>query len=282
MSVLLRMNSFKHSFSPTELKIFQYIEKNPEQASHMTAKQLAQAANVSAPSVVRFTKKIGYTSLTDFKIQLSSELQSSKEVPSSYADVQPNESFQSIKEKITTNAQISLNETASILNEDAFEKAIALLKQAPAILTFGVGASALTAQDIVHKWSRIGQFVFHERDIHLFLPQVINASAHSLLWLISNSGKTPELLYLAEIAQKRQLPILTLTQLGNNPLHELATVGLQTARPMEAENRSAATNSILSQFLTVDTLFYLYISQNQQYTKQISESKQTMEDYKKH
>ncbi|WP_442760657.1 MurR/RpiR family transcriptional regulator, partial [Enterococcus italicus] len=65
MSVLLRMNSFKHSFSPAELKIFQYVEKNPEQASHMTAKQLAQAANVSAPSVVRFTKKIGYTSLTD-------------------------------------------------------------------------------------------------------------------------------------------------------------------------------------------------------------------------
>lgn len=280
MSVLLRMNSFKHSFSPTELKIFHYIESNPEKATHMTAKQLAQAANVSAPSIVRFSQKMGYASLTDFKIQLSTELQSTKTVPTTYADVQPNESFHSIKQKIATNAQISLNETVGILQEETFLQAIELIKHAPAILTFGVGASALTAQDIVHKWSRIGQFVSNERDIHLFIPQLINAPANSVVWLISNSGKTPELLYLADIAKKKQLPILTLTQLGANPLHESATIGMQTARPMEAENRSAATNSILSQFLTVDILFYLYISQNHQYIKQILESKKIMEDFK--
>ena len=279
MSVFLRMESFKRTLSNSEEKIYEFVFAHPDQVVKMTAKEIADASGVSAPKVVRFSKKIGYDSLTDFKIQLSTELQTSKIQTTNYNDVEPNDSFYSIKEKISSNAQISLNETTSLLDETAFSKAITLLEHADVLFSFGVGASALSAQDIVHKWSRIGKVVCQEHDLHILLPQLINCKQQAILLVVSNSGKTPELLYLAQAAQQAKIPIITLTQFGPNPLADLATVSLQTARPTESINRSAATTSLLSQFLVIDTLFYLFISHFPHYQEAITTSRELIHDF---
>lgn len=279
MSVFLRMESFQKTLSTSEEKIYDFVLSHPDQVVKMTAKEIADASGVSAPTVVRFSKKIGYDSLTDFKIQLSTELQTNKLQTNNYNDVDPTDSFYSIKEKISANAQVSLSETTSLLDETAFSKAITLLEHAQVIFSFGVGASALSAQDIVHKWSRIGKVVRQEHDLHILLPQLINCKQKAVLILVSNSGKTPELLYLAQAAQKARIPMITLTQFGPNPLADFATVSLQTARPTESINRSAATTSLLSQFLVIDTLFYLFISQYTHYQEAIATSRQLITDF---
>lgn len=279
MSVFLRLESFQGILSSSEQKIYDLIVAHPDQVIKMTAKEIATASGVSAPTVVRFSKKVGYQSLTDFKIQLSTELQTNKLQPANYNDVAPNDSFYSIKEKISANTQVSLNETTNLLTEATLNEAIALLEDAEVMFTFGIGASALTAQDIQHKWSRLGKIVCQEQDIHLLLPQLINQKKRALLFLISNSGQTPEIVYLAKVAKEIGIPIITLTQFGPNPLNEQATIGLQTARPTEAINRSAATTSLLSQFLVIDMLFYTFISQFPHYQEAVTTSRTLIKSY---
>lgn len=94
----------------------------------MTAEQLAMATKISAPTVVRFTKKIGYQSLTDFKIQLSTEIHQPIH-STGYSDVDPNESIEILKAKMSHNAQITIQETADILSEEVLLTAISLLEK---------------------------------------------------------------------------------------------------------------------------------------------------------
>ncbi len=85
--------------------------------------------------------------------------------------------------------------------------------------------------------------------------------------LISNSGNTADVVALAEIAKIMNIEIIALTQFGNNPLSKIADVLVQTSRPKEITNRSAATNSLLAQFATIDIIFYFYMAKNEQLAK---------------
>ena len=69
MSVLSHMKSMQKEMSAAEKKIYCFIRDNSEKAASMTANEIAEASGASAPTVVRFSKKMGFNSLTDFMIK---------------------------------------------------------------------------------------------------------------------------------------------------------------------------------------------------------------------
>ncbi|MEO1771181.1 MULTISPECIES: MurR/RpiR family transcriptional regulator [Enterococcus] len=279
MSVLSHMDSMKKDMSAAEKKIYRFICDNKETIPTMTASEIAAGAGSSAPTVVRFSKKMGFNSLTAFKISLSAETRQAVEI-TGYSDVGPNEPFQTLKNKLANNAQFTISETSELFNEKIFNEACHLLESTNFCFVSGVGASRLAADDITQKWTRLGKNIVYETDYNLLLPQLVTNAKQSVLFLISNSGKTPELIALAETAKSLDIPIIALTQFGQNRLSKLADIHLQTSRPMEAEIRSAATNSIIAQFITIDLLFYLYISRNQKYAKKIFNTRQAIDQYR--
>lgn len=282
MSVLSRIESIQSELSNSEKKLFDYIKKNSEKVPSMTASQLAQATGISAPTVVRFAKKTGFSSLTDLKIQLSAESGSRQthEEIIGYADVALNESFHDITAKLSHNAQVTMHETADLLEEQVMLAAADLLKTRNRIFVCGIGASSLIAQDIQQKWTRLGKVVIFETDYNSLLPQLIKHEKECLLWAVSNSGQTPEILHLAEFTKEMGIPVLSLTRFGSNSLSKLADVPLQVSRPKEANMRSAATNSIIAHLLAVDVLFYVFLSKNEQLAQNIYESRQAIANYR--
>lgn len=282
MSVLSRIESMKNELSLSEKKLFVFMEEHPEKVPSMTASQLADATGISAPTVVRFAKKTGFASLTDLKIQLSAEtgLRQNPHEKLGYADVELNEPFQAITSKLSHNAQITLTETANLLDDALMVAATDLLAARERIFVCGIGASSLIAQDIQQKWTRLGKIVIFENDYNLLLPQLVKYEKKNVLWVISNSGHTPEMVHLAEFATGKKIPIISLTRFGNNPLSKLADVPLQVSRAKEANRRSAATNSIIAHLLAVDVLFYVFLSKNERMARNIYESRQAIADFR--
>ncbi|WP_159723514.1 MurR/RpiR family transcriptional regulator [Enterococcus sp. CSURQ0835] len=280
MSVISHMASMQDEMSSTETRIFQYIKQNTEKVPGMTAQEIASASAASAPTVVRFSKKMGFNSLTDLKISLSAETRQSTDTPTSYTDVTPNESFQSLKNKLSQNAQFTIHETTALFDEEIFTQAAELLERSERCFVVGIGASRLAADDAAQKWSRLGKMISFENDYNLLLPQLSNHTSQNLLWLISNSGNTPEIVALAETAYSLHIPIISLTQFGQNRLSRLADVNLQTSRPVETAIRSAATNSIIAQFTAVDLLFYYYISRNEAYAESIYRTRKAVDTFR--
>lgn len=279
MSVLSHMESMEQEMSAAEKKIYRFIRENSEKAAGMTASEIAKASGASAPTVVRFSKKMGFSSLTALKIELSAETMQERS-NNTYSDVGQDESFHSLKNKLASNARYTIDETSALFNEEDFLAACTLLEEKEYCYVLGIGASNLAATDIVQKWSRLGKNMINEPDYNTILPQLVLHHDKAVIWLVSNSGLTSELIALAETAKELGIPIITLTQFGQNPLAKLANVCLQTSRPTESAYRSAATDSILAQFITVDLLFYVYINRNKENAEKIFTTHAIVQEYR--
>ncbi|WP_142426670.1 MurR/RpiR family transcriptional regulator [Enterococcus durans] len=277
MGVISHIKSMMEEYSSAEKKLADYIINNVEKIPTMTANELAESAGLSAPTVVRFSKKIGYQSLTDFKINISTELQTG--IDEGFSDIQPNESFYSIKNKLGNNAQVAIRETVDVLKEEKIQDVVQSLEGAETVFLYGVGASSLVVEDIVQKWSRVGKPIIFEKDIHVLLPQLVSNETKKVLWLISNSGNTADVVAVGEIAKDLGIPVIALTQFGTNHLSRIADVVIQTSRPKEITNRSAATNSLLAQFVTIDIIFYLYMAKNEQLSEKVGKTRQAIKGY---
>lgn len=277
MGVISHIKSMMEEYSSAEKKLADYIINNVEKIPTMTANELAESAGLSAPTVVRFSKKIGYQSLTDFKINISTELQTG--IDEGFSDIQPNESFYSIKNKLGNNAQVAIRETVDVLKEEKIQEVVQSLEGAETVFLYGVGASSLVVEDIVQKWSRVGKPIIFEKDIHVLLPQLVSNETKRVLWLISNSGNTADVVAVGEIAKDLGIPVIALTQFGTNHLSRIADVVIQTSRPKEITNRSAATNSLLAQFVTIDIIFYLYMAKNEQLSEKVGKTRQAIKGY---
>lgn len=277
MGVISHIKSMMEEYSSAEKKLADYIINNVEKIPTMTANELAESAGLSAPTVVRFSKKIGYQSLTDFKINISTELQTG--IDEGFSDIQPNESFYSIKNKLGNNAQVAIRETVDVLKEEKIQEVVQSLEGAEIVFLYGVGASSLVVEDIVQKWSRVGKPIIFEKDIHVLLPQLVSNETKKVLWLISNSGNTADVVAVGEIAKDLGIPVIALTQFGTNHLSRIADVVIQTSRPKEITNRSAATNSLLAQFVTIDIIFYLYMAKNEQLSEKVGKTRQAIKGY---
>ncbi|MHC5190451.1 MurR/RpiR family transcriptional regulator [Enterococcus cecorum] len=276
MSVQSRIHLLDNKLTDVEKRIAAYILAHPEEVISATAKEIGEQTQSSAPSVVRFIKKIGYSSVNEFKLSINSEKNEKRE--QKYDDVNLADSFEVTKRKLCNNAILTLEETSEVLKQEQIKTIVHLLEEKEVLFVFGIGASSIIAEDIYQKWGRIGKIIFFEKDLHILSAMLSSHQAKSAIWLVSNSGQTREVVKAAQIAKKIDIPIIAQTMLGKNPLSKLADHLIQTSIPKEAFLRSAATNSLFAQLLVVDTIFYNFLQNNEQYFEKIYNSRKLIEE----
>lgn len=259
-NVLGLLKSMKNELPKAEKRIAKKIVEQPEEVVHMTASELGRAAGSSAATVIRLSKRLKIGSFTELKVLISRDIKTQDR--DSYSDIENGEPVSSIMDKMYWNSSLAMKETVSMLEEDALNEAVDLIRDASVIYTFGIGASSLGAENISHKWSRIGKTSIHIKDAHLLLAALVASEKDAVFIGISNSGETHEVIKLADLAKKNGHKTISITRFGNNSLSKNADISLQHVRSNEIETRSAATSSLHVQFLVIDILFYLYVSKN--------------------
>lgn len=281
MSVKGRILNASNDLSVAENKVANYILEHPQEVLNMTAGQLAKAADSSPASVIRLTKRLNIGSFTTLKILLSSDLTKNSEENQGYNEITKDEPLTNIKEKLLTSAQQSIQETTDQIDEKEINKLVNLLISSKQLLLFGVGASFLTVENISQKWDRIGHTTISYNDLNILIPKITNTDKEDLLWVISNSGESPETILAAKMAKKKGLKIVSLTKFGNNTLAKLSDIAIHTSQPVESTNRIAATNSLLAQFMMVDVIFYYFVSKTFDTSEQsLRESAEIINEYK--
>lgn len=282
MSVKGRIINSRSALSEAEAKVANYILKKPEEVLKMTVTQLAKVSASSPASVIRLIKRLDIGSFTTLKILLSSDLTKNNENTAGYQEITKNEPLTSIKEKLLTSALQSIKETVDQVSENEVGELIEVIKKSRRMLLFGIGASSLTAENISQKWNRIGYTAASDSDLNMLLPKVANADKSDLIWIVSNSGESPEAILAARIARERGLKVVSLTRFGNNSVSGLSDIAIHTSQPVESTNRIAATNSLLAQFMIIDTIFYYFVSKTfAQSEKALRDSADIINEYKK-
>lgn len=277
-NILGRIESIVDEMPQAERKIANVILNTPEEIVHMTASQLGEVSETSASTVIRLCKRLGIPSFTQLKVLISREV--SKEQPTGYSDITANEPLEDIMDKLLGNAFRSMQDTVSLISEKTMHKAVKAIKKAKVIYVFGIGASNLVAQNVAHKWSRVGKTCISLSDPHQLIAAMTSLKEEVVFFGISNSGETPEVVRLLEIAKENGCTTIGLSRFGKNSISNKADISLQHVRANEEELRSAATSSLHAQFITIDILFFSYSAQNHEdVMERIRHSREEIEKY---
>ena len=129
-----------------------------------------------------------------------------------------------------------------------------MLLGANRICICGLGNSHAIAEDIQHKLMRLGLNATAYSDNHL---QVICSSflkKGDVLFAVSHSGSSRDVVHAAEIALEGGAAVISLTNVGRSPLADISTIALHTASN-ETRYRRVALSSRIAQMAIVDVLY---------------------------
>ncbi|WP_445492438.1 MurR/RpiR family transcriptional regulator [Niallia sp. 03133] len=237
----------------SERKIAEYILGNPHQMVKSTVNELGTLANTSGAAVVRLCKSLGLNGFQDLKVRIAGDLAKAEEP--GYRDIDQGESIYSIVQKTTNNSIQSLKDTEEIINYEELTQAIQALIKAETIHFFGIGASHIIALDASQKFLRINKNASAFLDSHLLATLIANAKETDIVFGISYSGETSEVIKIMSLAKKSGIKTISLTKYGQSTVASLGDIKLFTSYSAEATFRSAATSSRLAQLHMLDILF---------------------------
>lgn len=247
-----------NALSKAEKKIADFILSTGFSVSEMTLSELAKTAGVSDPSVVRFTKALGFKGFSDFKNHVLLDI--GKERSSAQTDkfidlnFSQSDTFDSIPEKVVSSTISGLQDTMKIFNYEAFKHAVNAIVSANRIEVFGVGNSGSIALDFVSKLVRIGLNANYYADNHLSQLSTVSLSDKDVAIAISHSGSTIDVVDTLRIAKEAGAKTIALTNYKAAHISSYADVELLTG-DHETTFYSETMISRISLLAIVDMLY---------------------------
>lgn len=244
------------NFTEAEIKISNYILNNLSKISLMTIKEVAEASQVSQASVVRFCKMLGIRGFPEFKLELNKEItiRESKDFNIVRKDrigkLSPKEVFINTLELDT----MAVNQLINTLDLKSVLKSVDLILNANTIVVYGVGASAIVAQDIVYKFIKLGLNVDFNQDFHFMLSIILNMKKNDIFIAVSTTGETQEIIELSKFAKERGAVVISITSLQKSTLIKYTDIALYTP-VLEEYFRVANMATRISQLAVVDVLY---------------------------
>ncbi|MDH5540242.1 MAG: MurR/RpiR family transcriptional regulator, partial [Rhizobacter sp.] len=215
--MLDRIRASLPALPPAEQRVAKLALQDPRSFASLPVTDLAERAHVSKPTVVRFCRSVGYDGLTDFKRKLAGSV--NEGVPFVHRAVDEDDKPGDIIVKVIDNAVAALLRYRNDAASHAFERAIVALADAGSrgrrIEFYGVGNSGIVALDAEHKFFRLGVTAVACSDGHMQVMSATMLKPGDCLVIISNSGRSRDLLDSAEIARKKGATLIVITASGS-------------------------------------------------------------------
>ena len=201
-------------FTDFEEELTRFALAHPQEVSATTIKGLAERFYVSPNSIMRLARKLGYEGFSDMRISLAHEM------------------GQGPTEAVPTTEALVRKTFELCCREDRQRKASAMMRSAERVAIFAVGETAYAA----HAFARVFEAFDNKTEFVTYENQVRHEIARGrglLLFAISMSGETPQVVNVAREAKERGVPVLSMTDLSHNSLVRNATLSLFCCSPQE-------------------------------------------------
>jgi len=253
-TMLDRIKASLPSLAAAEQRVGKLVLGDPRAFASLPVSELAERAHVSKPTVVRFCRSMGYDGLSDFKLKLAGSV--SEGVPFIHRSVDADDKTSDVLVKVIDNTVAAFLKYRNDASTYAIERASAALagtyQTGRRIEFYGAGNSGIVAQDAQHKFFRLGVNTIAYSDGHL---QVMGASllgAGDCAVIISNSGRTRDLMDACDIARKNGATTIVITSSGS-PLAAAGHIHLAADHP-EGYDRYSPMVSRLLHLMVIDVL----------------------------
>ena len=261
--MLDRIRASIPALPPAEQRVARLLLSDPRSFATLPVSELADRSHVSKPTVVRFCRSVGYDGLADFKLKLAGSV--NEGVPFVHRSVDDDDKAGDIVVKVVDNAVAALLRYRNAAAHQSVERAIATLAEAgrrsaqgARIEFYGVGNSGIVAQDAQHKFFRLGVTAHAVSDSHIQVMSATMLKPGDVAVVISNSGRSRDLLDVADIARRRGATVISITASGSplaldsrhSPSHSIL---LAADHPEDADRYSPMVSRLLP-LLIIDIL----------------------------
>jgi RpiR family carbohydrate utilization transcriptional regulator len=252
--MLDRISASLPSLAPAEQRVGQLVLADPHSFARLPVRELAAKANVSKPTVVRFCRSMGYDGLADFKLKLAGNV--AEGVPFVHRSVDVDDKTADVMVKVIDNSVAAFLQYRNDANPAAIEQAANAIVNAwqhkKRLEIYGVGNSGVVAQDAQHKFFRLGICSQATSDTHIQAMGATMLRSGDCLVVISNSGRTTDLVDAARIARENGATVIAITS-SHTPLSNSSQI-LLSANNLEGSDLYSPMASRLLHLLIIDIL----------------------------
>lgn len=218
-----RIQKYEYKLNDTDDQIVEYLIHNKPEAVTLSIQHLASKFYTVPNTITRLSKKLGYDGFSHMKNSLKEEVQ--------------NQTL-SMEDSLLFN----ITKTFSLIDYDKLNLVSKMLQEANRVLFFAVGDTAPLCEVMV-KNLKVGnkhaEYYFHRHDMIYEANQLAKSD---VLFLISLSGETAQVLDIADIAKKKQIRLISLTHFEKNTLQQAADVNLYCYSPQKMLNNYNVTD----------------------------------------
>ena len=256
--MLDRIKASLPSLAPAEQRVGKLVLADPRAFANLPITELASRAHVSKPTVVRFCRSVGYDGLSDFKLKLAGSV--SEGVPFVHRSVDVDDKTSDVVVKVIDNTVAAFlkyrNDASSFAIQKATDALAATTTDGKRIEFFGVGNSGIVAQDAQHKFFRLGVNTVAYSDGHMQVMSASMLGPGDCVVVISNSGRTRDLMDACDIARKNGATTIVITASGSplaNVSKQAGHIHLAADHP-EGYDRYSPMMSRLLHLMIIDIL----------------------------
>jgi DNA-binding MurR/RpiR family transcriptional regulator len=217
----IRLN-YDEIFS-AEKRVADYILKDPEHTVMANVSELAELSGTSDATVIRLSKHLGYKGFYHMKLQLAHDLGREQLVSGNIRPKDPS-NWDDVLKEIATN----IMHTKANVDNDVLMKCVEHVLKCDTVHLVAAGNSIPASVDFAFRLGRMGI-----RTSNSFMPeQQLNSvnlgTDRDIVIGISHSGSSKQVLQAFELAKKRNIRTIAITDLLHAPIEKEADYMLST------------------------------------------------------
>ncbi len=249
---LRKIESLIGSFSPSELRIAQYVLRHPRKVLESTIENLARECDVSKASVVRFYQSLGFQGYKAFLINIAQEL--GAVIPETEEDINFQGDVAHLAKSVFEMNMRAIQSTLEALDFAQVERAIDVMAQARRIEFYGTGSSNAVAMDAYYKFLRIGLAGNFDSNPHIHAISASLLTEEDVCCGLSYSGSTADVIEAMAIARQAGAKVIGITNFGDMPIAEVSDI-LLTIKVDENLFKGGVAASRCAQIALIDVLY---------------------------
>lgn len=249
-AILAQVHEITH-FSPAERQVAELLRAQADDFYQWSITEVAERAEVSEATVIRFAKSLGFSGFQNLKIALARERAA---MSLSLVEVDSADDWTRAMAHLQSHYALMLSTTFARFDEERLRPIVAWLQAARQVIVLGVGTSGLAAQVLQYKLARLGRSAVYHVDGHFQALQAANAHPDDLVVAFSVSGSTRDTVDALTLAAETGAHTVAITHYARSPLAHQAQEVVVTAG-FDTPVVSGTLLSHVSQLLVVDALY---------------------------
>lgn len=239
------VNKYYGNLNQTDLHIIKIIMNNTIDMKKMKIEDLAEKCNTSRTSVLRMTKKLGFSGYSEFKNVIKWE----KDI---------------VQAPLNLAASVlmdDLNKTSKFLfDNEQLTLATNYIKKAKRVFVYGTGqAQRYCAQELQRLFMQVEVYFYVMHATEEFQLAVKNLTTEDVVIIISLSGNVVKIDTELKLLDVRNIPVISITNFTNNNLAGFSTCGLYVMNTPIQLDEDTEHHSFVHFLLVVELLFRKYL-----------------------